>query len=170
MKHLVLVGLMGSGKTTVGEACAAKLGRPFVDTDDLVVTMAHTPIEQIFATNGEARFRELEELAVADACASTEPLVIGCGGGTVVNAGNRRALQRAGVVIWLRAAVDVLAARVGDGTSRPLLAGDPRGALSRLSAAREAAYEAAADATVDASASVAEVCDAVLDAFEKVSA
>jgi shikimate kinase len=170
MKHLVLVGLMGAGKTTVGEACASRLGRPFVDTDDVVATLAGAPIDEIFATRGEAAFRDIERNAVADVCASPEPLVVACGGGVVVDAENRKRLRDAGVVIWLRAPVDVLAARVGDGASRPLLAGDARGALARLDAAREAAYEAAGDATVDAAAPVDEVCDAVLDAFAKVLA
>jgi shikimate kinase len=141
-----------------------------VDTDDVVVALAGAPVAEIFATRGEAAFREIEHRAVADVCASPEPLVVACGGGVVVNADNRKRLRDAGVVIWLRAPVDVLAARVGDGASRPLLAGDPRGALARLDAAREAAYEAAADATVDAAAPLDDVCDAVLDRFAKVLA
>ena len=171
MKHLVLVGLMGAGKTTVGEACASRLGRAFVDTDDVVVALAGAPIDQIFATRGEASFRDIERHAVADVCASPEPLVVACGGGTVVDADNRKRLRDAGIVVWLRAPVDVLAARVGDDAARPLLAGDPRGTLARLSASREAAYEAAADVTVDTdSRSVAEVCDDVLGEFERASA
>jgi shikimate kinase len=168
MKHLVLVGLMGAGKTTVGEACATRLGRPFVDTDDVVVALAGESIDEIFTARGEAAFREIERNAVADVCVSPDPLVVACGGGTVVDADNRKRLRDAGVVVWLRAPVDVLAARVGDGAARPLLAGDPRGTLARLGAAREAAYQAAAEVTVDTDGrSIAEVCDEVLGAFER---
>ena len=74
-RHLVLVGLMGAGKTTVGERCATRLQRPFVDTDDLVQTLAGRPVADIFATDGETAFRVLERQAVADACASPTPLV-----------------------------------------------------------------------------------------------
>lgn len=170
-KHLVLVGLMGAGKTTVGRRCAARLGRGFVDSDDVVIALAGgASVEDIFAAGGEAHFRELERQAIVDVCASPEPLVIGCGGGTVIDPENRRRLRTAGFVVWLRAPVAVLAARVGDGASRPLLAGDPVGALSRLSALREAAYDASADATVDtADRSVDEVVDAVLDVATAVS-
>jgi len=103
VKHLVLVGLMGAGKTTVGQMCAARLGRAFVDTDDLVETLAHASVSEIFASDGEARFRELEQQAVAEACASPEPLVIACGGGAVLAPANRRLLRAAGTVVWLRA-------------------------------------------------------------------
>ncbi len=82
-RHLVLVGLMGAGKTTVGEVCASRLGRPFVDTDDVVEATTGRVIAEIFATDGEAAFREAERRAVADVCASPEPLVIACGGGAV---------------------------------------------------------------------------------------
>ena len=66
-RHLVLVGLMGAGKSTVGALCAARLGRPFVDTDDVVTATVHMSVDEIFATAGEPQFRELERAAVADA-------------------------------------------------------------------------------------------------------
>jgi len=165
-RHLVLVGLMGAGKTTVGRRCAKRLGRPFVDTDDVVVALAAMPFDEIWRDGGEARFRELEQQAVVDMCASPEPLVIACGGGTVVDADNRRRLRAAGVVVWLRAPTAVLAQRVGTGARRPLLAGDPAGALERLAAAREDAYVASADVVVDTDErGLDEVADAVIGAF-----
>lgn len=165
-RHLVLVGLMGSGKTTVGRRCAKRLGRPFVDTDDVVVALAATSIDEIWRDGGEARFRELEQQAVADVCATPVPLVIACGGGTVVDPDNRRRLRDAGVVVWLRAPTAVLAQRVGTGARRPLLAGDSAGALERLAAAREEAYAASADVVVDTDErGLDEVADAVLGAF-----
>jgi shikimate kinase len=165
-RHLVLIGLMGAGKTTVGRRCATRLGRPFVDTDDLVVALAGMPFTEFFAEYGEPAFRALEQQAVADVSASPEPLVIACGGGTVIDPENRRRLRATGTVIWLQAPVPVLASRVGSGASRPLLAGDPVGALTRLGAAREAAYEASAHGQVDTfDRDIDDVADAVLDVF-----
>jgi shikimate kinase len=150
-KHLVLIGLMGAGKTTVGRRCAEELGRPFVDTDDLIVANAGATVSEIFATEGEAAFRARERAAVADAVASPEPLVIACGGGAMVDAGSRRAVRDAGFVVWLAGAPDELAARVErDGTAtRPLLARGPTAAtLTRLEGLRAGTYEQAADARV----------------------
>jgi len=148
-RHLVLIGLMGAGKTTVGRECARRLGRTFVDTDDVVTATARMSVEQIFAEAGETEFRRLEHAVVADVCASPEPLVVACGGGAVLDPENRRALRGAGIVVWLRAPAGTLAGRVGDGATRPLLRNDPIGALTRLERLREPAYEAAAHLTVD---------------------
>ena len=160
---------MGAGKSTVGARCAERLDRPFVDTDDEIVLRAAMPFDEIWRTGGEARFRELEREVIADVCASPDPLVIASGGGAIVDAGNRRRLRDAGVVVWLRAPTAVLAARIGDGATRPLLAGDPEGALARLGAARQDAYEASADAVVDTEdRPVDDVADAVLAAFKEL--
>jgi shikimate kinase len=175
-RHLVLVGMMGAGKSTVGERCAKRLGRAFVDTDDLVATMAGASVAEVFARDGEAAFRELEHRAVADACAAPAPAVIAAGGGAVLDAENRRRLRDAGLVVWLRAPGAQLATRVGDGRGRPLLnqpapsqpgpSGDPKATLERLEALRRPAYEAVAHATVDTDGlKVAAVVEAVLATF-----
>lgn len=162
-RHLVLVGLMGAGKSTVARLCAPRLGRPLVDTDELAVTLAGRGFDDLWA-DGEAEFRRWERAAVADAAASTAASVIACGGGAVVDPDNRRALRGHGVVVWLRARPDTLAARVGDGAGRPLLAGDPLTALRRLARLREPAYEAAAHHTVDVDDLTIElVCERVLE-------
>ena len=150
-KHLVLIGLMGAGKTTVGRRCAQDLDRPFVDTDDLIVAAAGASVPEIFAAEGETAFRAREHAALADAVASPDPLVIACGGGAMVDAENRRAVRDAGFVVWLACAPAELATRVErDGTeSRPLLAGGPTAAtLTRLQGLRAGTYEQAADARV----------------------
>ncbi len=166
-RHLVLIGLMGAGKSSVGKECARRLGRPFVDTDDLVSSSARLSIEGIFATKGESGFRALEREVVRSVCASPEPLVVACGGGTVLDPENRRALRGAGLVVWLQAPAATLLARVGDGSSRPLLRDDAAGTLRRLERLREPAYAAAADARVDTDGiDVASVADAVLSVFE----
>jgi shikimate kinase len=148
-RHLVLVGLMGAGKTTVGQRCAELLQRPFVDTDELVVAAAGVPFDDIWSAEGEQGFRARERVAVADSAASPTPLVISCGGGAVLDAENRRALRAHGVVVWLLASSTELAARLMHDESRPLLAGgDKTATLERLSALREPAYEAAAHVQV----------------------
>jgi shikimate kinase len=162
-RHLVLVGMMGSGKSTVGQRCAERLGRSFVDTDELVATFAGAPVAAVFARDGEAAFRDLERAAVTDACAAPTPTVIAAGGGAVLDAENRTRMRAAGFVVWLRAPVVQLAARVGDGRGRPLLSGDTKATLERLEVVRRPAYEAAAHAAVDtAGLDVAAVVDAVL--------
>jgi shikimate kinase len=169
-QHLVLVGLMGAGKSTVGRACAARLGRDFVDTDDVVVRLAGMTIDELFASEGEPGFRARERTVVADVSASPTPLVIGCGGGTVLDPANRKVLGERGFVVWLQASVDVLATRVGTGDDRPLLRGDPRAALARLLALREPAYNAVADAkVVTDDRAIDEVATAVLDAYCEIA-
>lgn len=154
--HLVLIGLMGAGKSTVGERCATALDREFVDTDRLVELNAGMTVAEIFSTQGEPAFRALERTVVADVSASPAPLVIACGGGVALDPDNRRALREHGVVVWLRADAQELGKRVGSGAGRPLLAGgpgaeagSPAATLERLAVLRAPAYEAAAHAIVD---------------------
>ena len=163
-RHVILVGLMGAGKSTVGALLADSLGRPFVDTDEVVEATAGRTVAELFADGGEPAFRELERAVVADVCAAPDPLVIACGGGAVLDADNRRVLSRSGVVVWLRAAPAHLAARVGDDDARPLLAtGAAVETLERLAQVRAAAYEAVADAVVDTDTlSPADVAERVL--------
>lgn len=176
MSHLVLVGLMGAGKSSVGRVCADRLGRPFVDVDDLVEIGAGRPVAEIFATDGEAAFRALERTALADACASPEPLVVACGGGAMGDADNRRRARATGCVVWLTADAATLAARVGQGADRaqrPLLAGAdaPVATLERLAVLRAPAYAAAAHVTVDtAGSSVDAVADVVLEEYARCRA
>jgi shikimate kinase len=166
-RHLVLVGLMGAGKTTVGRRCAESLDRPFVDTDELVVAAAGLPFDDLWAAEGESGFRARERLAVADATASPTPLVISCGGGAVLDPANRRALRATGVVVWLTASSAELATRLVHDDSRPLLAGgDKTATLERLSSVREPAYEAAAHVQVDTTGRTpGDVASAVLEEY-----
>jgi shikimate kinase len=169
-RHLVLVGLMGAGKTTVGRRCAAALDRGFLDTDELVEANTGISVPEIFERDGEAAFREYERAAVRDACASPVPLVIACGGGAVLDPGSRALLRARGTVVWLQASPEVLGARVGAGKDRPLLGGE-QGAvttLERLATMRAPAYEAAADVVVDTDGcSVAQVAERVLEEYER---
>lgn len=168
-RHLALVGLMGAGKTTVGRLCAARLERPFVDTDQLVETTTGCTVAEIFEQEGEAKFRELERSAVADACASPTPLVIACGGGAVLDPRSRTLLRKTSVVVWLRAAPAELGERVGTDGERPLLRGEGGtvAALERLTALRVFAYEATADIPVETDGlSVDSVAVSVIEAWD----
>jgi shikimate kinase len=169
--HLVLVGLMGAGKTTVGRRCSELLGRDFVDTDELIVSTAGVPFDELWAAEGEAGFRARERVAVIDAASSPTPLVIACGGGAVLDADNRRVLRASGFVVWLDARPAVLASRLEGDDSRPLLAGaDRTTTLTRLGHIRAPAYEAAAHVVVDTDGrSVDDVADAVLKEFAEWS-
>jgi len=167
-RHLVLVGLMGAGKSTVGAACATRLGRPFVDTDRVVEAAAGRSVREIFDAEGEDAFRALERDAVRQVATDTDPAVIACGGGVAVDPENRAVLRDHGFVVWLEAPVAALAERATRTPgARPLLAtGDPVETLDRLAAARHDAYAAIAHTRVDTDGrSVDAVTDLVLEAF-----
>jgi shikimate kinase len=147
-RHVVLVGLMGVGKSTVGRRLAKELDRPFADLDEQVELAEGRTIPTLFRTGGEPAFRAAEAAALADLVARPSPLVIAAGGGVVTGEGNRRLLAET-FVVWLRASAGFLAGRT-DPTHRPLLAGgDAEGSLTRLLGEREDLYESVADVSVD---------------------
>jgi shikimate kinase len=149
-RHVVLVGPMGVGKTTVGRRVARELQRPFADADEQLELRAGRTIPSIFRDDGEEAFRRLESEVLADLLGRAHPLVVAAGGGVVTQTENRALLGRRAFVVWLRASAGFLAARA-DPTHRPLLTGDPdpAAALERLVADREPLYEEVADAVVD---------------------
>lgn len=149
-RAIVLMGFMGTGKSEVGRRLAQRLGRAFLDTDQLVEERAGKRVAAIFADDGEATFRRLEREAVVDA-AGRGGAVIAVGGGAVLDPDNVRCLRDAGMLVYLTARPEVILRRVGDGTSRPLLRDDPRGAVTRLLAERGPVYAGAADVTIDTS-------------------
>jgi shikimate kinase len=149
--HVALVGLMGSGKTTVGRRAAKLLERPFVDADEAFVPRYGRTVAEVFAEDGEAGFRRLEAELLGELLAVRTPLLIACGGGVVTSAGNRRRLATPDVrVVYLRADPAFLASRVQAKPDRPLLAGgDARAVLERLHAERHRWYTEVADDVVD---------------------
>jgi len=147
--RILLVGMMGAGKTTVGERLAERLGWAYLDSDAEVEAATGLTVPALFARDGEPAFREAEAAALARACASTHPVVVSVAGGAVLRPENRTLLSSSGTVVWLRARPETLAARVGDGLGRPLLEADPAGTLARLDAERRPFYEELADATID---------------------
>jgi shikimate kinase len=164
-KTVVLVGMMGAGKTAVGTQLARLLAVRFTDSDDEIVRAANMSIPEIFARDGEAFFREKESQVLARLL-SGRPGVLSTGGGAFLSEANRAAIAASGVSVWLRAEVDLLWQRVRHKTNRPLLrTPDPRGTLATLAAAR-APFYALADLTVDSlpGLSVEEMAQRVLQA------
>lgn len=145
----VLIGLPGTGKTSTGRRLAKILVVPFADSDDLVAAAAGRTVQTIFAESGEASFRAAECVAVLRALHDFDG-VLSLGGGALNHPDTRAGLADSAVpVVVLRARHETLLARVGDGTSRPLLVGDPSARLAELARERGARYEHAAAFGVD---------------------
>ena len=147
--HVLLVGMMGSGKSTIGRIVADRMRRVFRDSDADVERRTGKQVPEIFASRGEAAFRAEERAALSAALASGVPSVIAVAGGAVLDPEARRRLRSAGVVVWLDASPHDLASRVGAGAGRPLLEHDPAGTLFRLDAVRRPVYRDLADVVID---------------------
>ena len=119
-RNIVLMGFMGTGKTTVGKQLAERLGLDFVDMDHLIEERAGKTISRIFAEDGEPAFRRMERELVRELCAR-EGLVVGCGGGVVLNPGNVADYARTGLVVCLTATAEVIHQRTAQERHRPLL-------------------------------------------------
>lgn len=167
-RNLVLVGLMGAGKSTVGRILAERLGRPFADTDALVAERLGMALADAIRASGERSFRRTEAEAVREV-AAIRGQVVAVGGGAVVDPANVTHLRATGDVVWLEASAWELADRLaGDGGARPLLDGATgtalAGRLEELADQREDAYRAAATHRVATDGLSAEqVADSVLD-------
>jgi shikimate kinase len=148
-KHpVVLVGLMGAGKTSVGRRLAEKLGIPFVDADHEIEAAAGKPIPEIFADHGEAYFREGERRVIARLLGDGAQ-VLATGGGAYINDETRARIQEHGVSVWLKADLPLLMKRVSKRPGRPLLqADDPEAVMRGLMEKRYPIY-AEADVTVE---------------------
>ena len=147
-RSVVLVGMMGAGKTSVGKRLAAKLGLPFVDADAEIEAGAQLTISEIFERFGELYFREGERKVIARLL-NGGPLVLATGGGAFMNATTRQNIAKYGVSIWLKPSFDILLARVRKKSNRPLLkTADPEQTLRRLLEERTPTY-ALADLTIE---------------------
>ncbi len=146
--RVLLIGMMGAGKSTVGAMLADRLGWPFLDSDWEIQRSTGSTVPQIFAERGEAAFRAEEARVLQQATTSLAPVVISVAGGAVLDPDNRRRIKAAGLVVWLKAEVTTLASRVGSGQGRPLLGPDPAAALGRLYPEREQIYSNLADVVV----------------------
>lgn len=145
IRPIVMIGMMGAGKTAVGRAVAARLSAPFRDSDEALVTAAGMSIADIFARDGEAFFRQKEAQVIERLMSEEGAVVLSVGGGAFLNADTRGLIARHGVAVWLDAPLDVLWERVRHKDTRPLLRTDnPRETLADLLEARRVAYAQAA--------------------------
>ena len=153
MRNVVLIGFMGTGKTSTGKMLAAKLGAAFIDMDQKIEEEAGMSIPDMFARKGEAYFRE-QERALVKRLAARRNAVISTGGGTVKNPDNLADFKKSGVIVCLSASVDAVLARTNRRGTRPVLdgadQGDRRKAVEQLMAERRELYKQA-DYTIDTS-------------------
>ena len=153
-----LVGMPGSGKSSVGPELARRLGVPFVELDAEIERAAGKRVREVFEQDGETRFRELEASALVEA-AGRDPSVVSCGGGVVLEPANRVTLRATGEVVFLSVPLEVLQARIRPAADRPLIREE--GDLERLFEQREALYREFAAHVVDGSATAEEVAAAI---------
>ncbi|MBL4751022.1 MAG: shikimate kinase [Amylibacter sp.] len=150
-KTIVLIGLMGAGKTAVGRLLAQALGVDFIDSDEEIIKAANASIPEIFERDGEAFFRQ-KETQILDRLLDGPPCVLSTGGGAYMAAQNRKLISQKAVALWLRADLDILWERVRHKDTRPLLrVADPKAKLTALLNARTPLY-AKAELMVDAEA------------------
>lgn len=150
-RSIVLIGLTGSGKTTIGKRLAKQLDCQFVDTDDVVIATTGSSVREIFELEGELAFRAHESKALESILADGVPKVIAAAGGVVLAEQNRRAIQDSrSHVVWLDAEPANLLKRISIGSHRPLLDDNPSATLVAMSAERRELYADLADVKVDA--------------------
>jgi 5-deoxy-5-amino-3-dehydroquinate synthase len=148
-RHIVLVGLMGTGKSTVGALVAERLGRLLLDSDAMVEARTGRTVREIWLSDGEPAYRVLETDALREALAAPAPVVIAAAGGVVLSEANRLMLRDSGAeVVWLQAAPDELVERVAAQGHRPLLDDDPLGTLRSMEVARRQWYDEVATSTL----------------------
>ena len=149
--------MMGSGKSTIGRLLADATGWPYTDNDDLVRAARGATPRQLVAERGEAAMREAESDALAAGLREPPPSIVGVAAGVILDGADRAALREGGIVVWLRAGADVLAARAAGADHRPWLDGDARAWMTAALLEREPLYASIADRVVDTgSASAAE--------------
>jgi len=166
MPRIILIGLPGSGKSTVARALARITGMTVSDTDHLVEERAGKKISTIFEEDGEVFFRELEAVVVGEAL-NDESGILSLGGGTILNTGSRDAIKRSGAcVIYLNISTQQADVRVGKNSDRPLLQGDSREKLEALQSERAPLYESLATFTIRTdSKKASEVADEIIEAM-----
>lgn len=166
-RPVVLVGLMGVGKSTVGRKLAALLGRDFVDADEAIVEAAQRTIPEIFETFGEAHFRDGERRVIARLIDEAHG-VIATGGGAFVDPATRALVLERGVAVWIDCDIDTLVERTARRNNRPLLKnGDPREILTRLATERARYYSQAHIRVVSESGPHAGTARAIIEAIDQ---
>ena len=165
MGHVWLIGLMGSGKNTVGTDLADRLDRPFYDLDGRVEEGYGRSVSDLFFIEGESEFRRLESEAL-NTIALEPDGVVATGGGSILVDDNVSMMRENGIVVLLDVTAETAAERIADSGSRPLLTGDSLDTLSDILTDRIAAYRAAAQIIVDGNDDVSTVVDRVVEACD----
>lgn len=166
MTVIVLVGLMGTGKSTVGGVIAKRCGRKLVDSDQVIEESTMQTVRELWESGGEVAYRALESKVVLDALEQGPPVVIAAPGGVVLDPRVRDALAEA-FVVWLRARPETLAGRVEAGDHRPLLDNTPVEAFSAMANERSELYARVADLVIDVDSMSPQRCaDVILEHFE----
>lgn len=153
-RHVVLIGMMGAGKTKVGRVVAEMLARPFFDSDEVIEARTGRSVRSIFEEDGEALFRAIEAGVIGELLTSSDPSVIAAGGGAVLDPNTRDRLSSKATVVWLRGEPSLLAERLSrsNGAHRPLLDGHEISVYDRIveiMATRASTYELVADQVID---------------------
>ncbi|MFM2344434.1 MAG: hypothetical protein RLZZ210_1045 [Pseudomonadota bacterium] len=152
-QNIILIGMMGSGKTTIGRAVAQRINYPFFDSDHVIEERCGTSIATIFSLEGEIGFRKRETEVIHSLCSQAN-IVLATGGGAVLDEKNRKALQSSGIIIYLKASIDALWQRTSQDKTRPLLENkNPRQILENIYQDRDPIYTSMANYTVDTSKS-----------------
>ena len=171
--NIVLIGYRCSGKTSTGKLLAEKLGRPFIDTDDLIINKTGATIDKTVSNYGWQHFRDVEKSVIKEV-SSAENLVIATGGGIIINEENIRNLKDNGFIVWLYTDTDTIKKRLNeDKTSaenRPSLTGDdPIDEINKVLEERKSFYRSASDMTVDTTQlDISEVADKIIEEIEKL--
>lgn len=169
--RVLLIGMMGAGKSTAGRILADRLGWPYLDSDDEIERQTGRTVPQIWKADGEPAFRAEESKVLAQACTSMGPAVVSVAGGAVLDPENRVMIRQAGLVVWLRAEAGTLALRVGTGAGRPLLEDGPAAALARLLEERAPIYAELADLVFDVDRmSPPQVVESIIDSLRQAEA
>lgn len=169
--NVILIGFMGSGKTSVGKVLAGKLGYRFLDSDALIVQEEKQSIPAIFEVKGEAYFRDKETELLNNLKSSLQEAVLSTGGGIPIRPQNRELLKQLGFVVFLKTSDETILRRLRDDTSRPLLTGeDPKGRVEQLQREREPMYTAAAHFILDTDKlSPEKLADRIIGEYNRVA-
>jgi shikimate kinase len=167
-ERILLIGMMGAGKTTVGHALSAKLGWPYLDNDELLARAVGKDTRRVQLEDGVAALRRDESLALTEALTMAPPVIAAVAGGLVTDAADRERLRTGGFVVWLRADIETLIERVR-GTDRPWLGDAPDVAMRELYAGREPLYAEVATLIVDVDGATAEqTADRIIAALQNL--
>ncbi len=171
MNNIVLIGFMGSGKTSIGIRLSYKMRKTMIDTDKMIEKLEDMAVSEIFEQYGEAAFRRMETESLHKLMEETDDNIISVGGGLPLLSENRELLRKLGIVVYLRVTAKTVCERLADDESRPLLKGDnPEKKVSELLEKRSSVYESVADVIVDVDGKTfEEVMDEIIEKTEECS-